>query len=122
MQRNSLSPIAESLIQGLLLASNRINRVTLSLFGHMMPTHAREPPPQIASARAWLAEALSRLSDREKLIIHERRLVENGVTLESLGRKLGVSKERVRQIEVRAFEKLQKANQRIATEKHLIPA
>ena len=58
---------------------------------------------------AWLAEALSRLSDREKMIIHERRLVEEGVTLESLGQKLGVSKERVRQIEHQALQKLRSA-------------
>lgn len=44
LRRNSMSPIAESLIQGLLLASNRINRVTLSLFGHSVPPAPGAPP------------------------------------------------------------------------------
>jgi RNA polymerase sigma-32 factor len=55
---------------------------------------------------AWLAEALDELSPRERRIIHERRLREDGTTLEELGRELGVSKERVRQLESRALLKL----------------
>ncbi len=56
----------------------------------------------------WLAEALGALSPRERTIIHRRRLAEDGsgATLEELGRQLGVSKERVRQIETRALTKL----------------
>jgi RNA polymerase sigma-32 factor len=54
----------------------------------------------------WLAEALSELSSRERAIIAGRRLSEEGATLEALGRELGVSKERVRQLEHRALEKL----------------
>ncbi len=54
----------------------------------------------------WLHEALEDLTERELTIIRERRLVEDGVTLETLGRKLGVSKERVRQIEHQALRKL----------------
>ena len=54
----------------------------------------------------WLAEALGELSDRERTIIHQRRLREDGATLEELGRELGVSKERVRQLEHRALSKL----------------
>jgi RNA polymerase sigma-32 factor len=69
----------------------------------MMVTRDRE------TRHAWLAQALSGLTDREKMIIHERRLVEEGVTLESLGQKLGVSKERVRQIEHQAMRKLRSA-------------
>ena len=56
----------------------------------------------------WLAEALNELSARERLIILKRRLNEEGATLEQLGRILGVSKERVRQLEHRALKKLQK--------------
>ncbi len=54
----------------------------------------------------WLAHALAELTDREQVIIKERRLRDDGRTLEELGRKLGISKERVRQIEHRALEKL----------------
>ncbi len=54
----------------------------------------------------WLKEALDELSPRERKIIAERRLRENGATLEELGQVLGVSKERVRQLEHRALQKL----------------
>ncbi|HZH29003.1 MAG TPA: RNA polymerase factor sigma-32 [Azospirillaceae bacterium] len=54
----------------------------------------------------WLAEALGQLSPRERTIINARRLQEQGATLEELGHELGVSKERVRQLESRAMEKL----------------
>ena len=57
----------------------------------------------------WLGEAMSRLTDREQLIISERRLREDSVTLEKLGVRLGISKERVRQIEHQALNKLKKA-------------
>lgn len=55
---------------------------------------------------AWLHDALAQLNDREQIIIRRRRLRENGMTLESLGRELGISKERVRQIECQALRKL----------------
>jgi RNA polymerase sigma-32 factor len=74
---------------------------------------------------AWLAEALGDLTEREMIIIRERRLVEEGVTLETLGRKLGVSKERVRQIEHQAMRKLRCALTRIVgdpEEAGLIPS
>jgi RNA polymerase sigma-32 factor len=57
----------------------------------------------------WLRSALKVLSDREVHIISERRLKDDAETLESLGERLGISKERVRQIENRALEKLKKA-------------
>jgi RNA polymerase sigma-32 factor len=61
----------------------------------------------------WLHEALGDLTDRELTIIRERRLAEDGVTLEMLGRRLGVSKERVRQIEHQALRKLRSSLTRI---------
>jgi len=57
----------------------------------------------------WLAEALGELSPRERTIIHQRRLRDDGATLEELGRELGVSKERVRQLEHRAMTKLRES-------------
>ena len=54
----------------------------------------------------WLNRALLALNERELKIVSERRLSEDGATLESLGQKLGISKERVRQIESRALQKL----------------
>ena len=56
----------------------------------------------------WLNEALNRLKDREKIIINARKLQEKAITLEELGKKLNISKERVRQIEDKALIKLQK--------------
>ena len=59
-----------------------------------------------ATRTKWLNEAVAQLNDREQTIIRRRRLCEFGMTLESLGRKLGISKERVRQIECQAMDKL----------------
>ncbi|WP_188055567.1 MULTISPECIES: RNA polymerase sigma factor RpoH [unclassified Sphingosinithalassobacter] len=69
-----------------------------------------------------LVEAMDDLNDREKHILTERRLTDDPKTLEELSQVYGVSRERVRQIEVRAFEKLQKAMMRLAGEKRLLPA
>jgi RNA polymerase sigma-32 factor len=69
-----------------------------------------------------LSEALDSLNDREKHILSERRLIDEPKTLEELSQVYSVSRERVRQIEVRAFEKLQKAMMRIAGEKRLLVA
>ncbi|VVS98358.1 RNA polymerase sigma factor RpoH [Erythrobacter sp. EC-HK427] len=69
--------------------------------------------------REMLVEAMDALNDREKHILTERRLTENPQTLEELSQVYNVSRERIRQIEVRAFEKLQKAMQRIAGERLL---
>lgn len=62
-----------------------------------------------AKRKVWIAEALKTLNERETLIIMERRLTDDSVTLEVLGQRLGISKERVRQIEHHALGKLRKA-------------
>ena len=59
------------------------------------------------------------LNDRERHILTERRLTENPTTLEDLSQEYGISRERVRQIEVRAFEKLQKSIRNAAIEQKL---
>jgi RNA polymerase sigma-32 factor len=69
-----------------------------------------------------LMDALETLNDREKTILTERRLTDEPKTLEELSQVYGVSRERIRQIEVRAFEKLQAALIRLAGEKRLLPA
>ena len=69
---------------------------------------------------ALLAEAMEGLNTREREILISRRLIDEPRTLEDLSQTYGVSRERVRQIEVRAFEKLQKAMQRIASDRSLI--
>ncbi len=67
-----------------------------------------------------LVEAMDDLNEREKHILTERRLTDDPKTLEELSQVYGVSRERVRQIEVRAFEKLQKAMMRLAGDRRLI--
>jgi RNA polymerase sigma-32 factor len=62
----------------------------------------------------WLQDAMAVLSEREMRILRERRLAEESATLEALGTRLGISKERVRQIENRAMEKLR----RVLIERH----
>jgi RNA polymerase sigma-32 factor len=69
-----------------------------------------------------LVEAMDALNDREKHILTERRLTEDPKTLEELSQVYDVSRERIRQIEVRAFEKLQKALMNLAGERKLLPA
>lgn len=78
-------------------------------------------PEQITIARRdgavrseWLLQALGELSEREQLIIRERKLRDERVTLEELGGRLGVTKERVRQIEQKAFQKLRDSVVRLA--------
>jgi RNA polymerase sigma-32 factor len=62
---------------------------------------------ELDNRRKVLAEALQVLNDRERVIFQRRRLVDHPATLEELAAEFGVSRERVRQIEVRAFEKVQ---------------
>ena len=59
-----------------------------------------------ATRSRWLNEALAELNERERMIIAGRRLAEAGATLQRLGSELGISKERVRQLEQRALGKL----------------
>ncbi len=71
---------------------------------------------------ALLAQAMSVLNDRERHILNARRLQDDPATLEDLAQVYGISRERVRQIEVRAFEKLQKAVVQQAQARKLLPA
>jgi len=68
-----------------------------------------EESEQLDNRRKALTQALDVLNDRERRIFEARRLAEDPITLEDLASEFGVSRERVRQIEVRAFEKVQKA-------------
>ncbi|ALL12438.1 RNA polymerase sigma factor RpoH [Caulobacter henricii] len=69
-----------------------------------------------------LQEAMVELTDRERHILTERRLKDDPTTLEDLAAHYGVSRERVRQIEVRAFEKLQKTMREAAIAKNMVEA
>ncbi len=75
---------------------------------------------ELDARRALLAQALSVLNDREKDILMQRRLAETPVTLEELSDSYGVSRERIRQIEVRAFEKLQERMRELAKGKGMV--
>ena len=71
---------------------------------------------ELDTRRAMLARAMGVLNDRERRIFEARRLAEDPVTLEELSSEFDISRERVRQIEVRAFEKVQEAVQKYAAE------
>ncbi|MEW9919474.1 RNA polymerase sigma factor RpoH [Marimonas sp. MJW-29] len=75
---------------------------------------------ELETRREMLAEALDVLNDREKDILTQRRLSDETITLEDLSAKYDVSRERIRQIEVRAFEKLQKKMRELAKEKGMM--
>ncbi|KQV35149.1 MULTISPECIES: RNA polymerase sigma factor RpoH [unclassified Rhizobium] len=72
---------------------------------------------ELENRRALLASAMNVLNDRERRIFEARRLTEDPVTLEDLSTEFDISRERVRQIEVRAFEKVQDAVQKAARER-----
>ncbi len=72
---------------------------------------------ELDSRRALLASAMKVLNDRERRIFEARRLTEEPVTLEDLSTEFDISRERVRQIEVRAFEKVQEAVRKAALER-----
>jgi len=76
---------------------------------------------ELGIRRDLLNKAMKLLTDRERHILMERRLKDNPTTLEDLSQEFGISRERVRQIEVRAFEKLQKAIKQGAMERRLAP-
>ena len=69
-----------------------------------------------------LKDAMLTLNEREKEIIEARRLSENPKTLEELSKKYNISRERIRQIETKAFEKLQKVMINASKSKNLLPA
>jgi RNA polymerase sigma-32 factor len=68
--------------------------------------------------RDWLVQAMTSLNERERFIVRERKLREEARTLESLGNELGLSKERVRQLEAAAFTKMRKALEAQSGEVH----
>ena len=69
---------------------------------------------ELSQRKAYLAKAMATLNERERRIFEARRLAEEPATLEDLSEEFGVSRERIRQIEVRAFEKVQAAVQKAA--------
>jgi RNA polymerase sigma-32 factor len=75
---------------------------------------------ELDARRELLAAALDVLTDREKDVLVQRRLQDQAVTLEDLSSQYDVSRERIRQIEVRAFEKLQKRMQELARERGML--
>jgi len=77
---------------------------------------------ELDTRREMLADAMDVLNDREKDILVQRRLSDETITLEDLSTQYGVSRERIRQIEVRAFEKLQERMQELARDKGMIDA
>ena len=76
---------------------------------------------ELEQRRELLMEAMAELNERERHILTERRLADEPKTLEDLSKVYDVSRERIRQIEVRAFEKLQKRMRELAAEKGMVP-
>ncbi len=81
---------------------------------------AYEAKDELDARRSLLVQAMSVLNDREKDVLMQRRLAEDPVTLEELSAAYGVSRERIRQIEVRAFEKLQAKMRELAKGKGMV--
>ncbi|SDE42089.1 RNA polymerase sigma factor RpoH [Limimaricola pyoseonensis] len=79
-----------------------------------------EERDELDARREMMAEAMSVLNERERDILVQRRLQDEAVTLEELSGQYEVSRERIRQIEVRAFEKLQKRMQELAKERGMM--
>jgi RNA polymerase sigma-32 factor len=89
--------------------SSMTEHVEFLVDGNPLPDEAVSDSIDTSRRVNWLREALTVLSERELRIVRERRLAEETATLEALGDRLGISKERVRQIENRAIEKLRRA-------------
>jgi RNA polymerase sigma-32 factor len=89
---------------------------------HADQAGAYEAQDELAVRRELLAEAMDVLNERERDILTQRRLNEESVTLEDLSAQYDVSRERIRQIEVRAFEKLQKRMRSLAQERGMMSA
>lgn len=81
-----------------------------------------EAKDELEARRELLVEAMEVLNDREKDILTQRRLADKAVTLEDLSGQYDVSRERIRQIEVRAFEKLQKRMRELASSRGMLTA
>ncbi len=81
-----------------------------------------EESDELKARRALMVDAMDVLNDREKDILAKRKLQDKPVTLEELSGEYDVSRERIRQIEVRAFEKLQEKMRELAAEKGMLPA
>ena len=77
---------------------------------------------EIEQRKDLLSESIKILNDREKEILYSRRLADEPITLDDLSKKYKISRERIRQIENRAFEKLQKHMLNAARSKNLLPA
>jgi RNA polymerase sigma-32 factor len=83
--------------------------ITFLVDGNPLPDEVVETSIDGERRMVWLKGALGVLNDRELRIVRARRLAEQAITLESLGERLGISKERVRQIENRALDKMRRA-------------
>ena len=79
-----------------------------------------EASDELETRRALLSEAMTALNEREQDILTKRRLIDHPLTLEDLSSQYSVSRERIRQIEVRAFEKLQMRMQSLARDRGML--
>ena len=77
---------------------------------------------EIEQRKDLLSESIKILNDREKEILYSRRLADEPITLDDLSKKYKISRERIRQIETKAFEKLQKSMINASKSKNLLPA
>jgi len=90
-------------------AEDSANRMDFLVSEAPLPDEVAQEAIDAERRLEWLSDALDTLDERELSIIRARRLAEDGATLEALGSRLGISKERVRQIESRALDKLRAA-------------